>query len=388
MNYIIDFYKELDTLNLIIFWGIIIVIILLLIFSFILISKNQKLKKLVNNQIKDEEEIPIKKEENIEAKTNVKNEEMNSSTILKESSNKEINRENKFQNIETEKQFVAEEHVMEYSKDLFSLSNIKKVNEYEEEKTSYDIKYDNTPVTTMPTAPYQRNVLREMSLSQTSPIGINKPIQKEEKKMTLVKDLEETLNAEPTEIFKEETKKINNEVKINLITEEKSSPRKTEIFTENKSTTTEHKETKEEKNKKLSNINNNTTKNQNDEIPYNQFISSKEKNKKTSSENYLEEVSRKLAEAETIDEIERTNYELKQEEDAIISYKELMEKKDSIKTIDEEDAVISIEELMNRSNQNQESPKEKQEEKKIYNLTEEEENDNFIKELKQFRNDL
>ena len=109
--------------------------------------------------------------------------------------------------------------------------------------------------------------------------------------------------------------------------------------------------------------------------------------KNTNSNNmYLEEVSRKLAEAEIPDEIERTNYELKQEEDAIISFKELMEKKDSIQTIDEEDAVISIEELMNRNNQKTEAQLE--EERKLYNLTEEEENDNFIKELKQFRNDL
>ena len=58
-----------------------------------------------------------------------------------------------------------------------------------------------------------------------------------------------------------------------------------------------------------------------------------------------------------------------------------MEKKDSIQTIDEEDAIISIEELMNHHNQNKEDDK-------LYKLNEEEENDNFIKELKQFRNDL
>lgn len=377
MNFIIEFYKELDTLNLIIFWGIITVIILLLIFSFLLINKNKKLKKLVINKVY-EEDLPIKKEENIEEKTNIKNEEIVSPTITKEQNNNQINEKNNFQNIETEKQFVAEEHVMEYSKDLFSLSNIKKVNEYEEEKTSYDIKYDNNQINKIPTAPYQRNVLREMSLSQTSPIGINKSIPKEEKKMPITKDLEETLNAKPTEIFKEESKKINNEVKTNLITEEKVFPRKTEILNENKPSNAEYKE---KINKNLSYINNTTIKNQNNEMLNNQSISSNEKYKKTSSEKYLEEVSKKLAEAEVKDEIERTNYELEQEENAIISYKELMEKKDSIQTIDEEDAVISIEELMNHHNQNKEDDK-------LYKLNEEEENDNFIKELKQFRNDL
>ena len=60
MNLIIDFYKSLDVLNLIIFWGIIIVIILLLIFSFILINKNKKLKKIVETGSL-QEDIPIKK---------------------------------------------------------------------------------------------------------------------------------------------------------------------------------------------------------------------------------------------------------------------------------------------------------------------------------------
>ena len=380
MNFIIEFYKELDTLNLIIFWGIITVIILLLIFSFLLINKNKKLKKLVVNKVY-EEELPIKKEEDVEEKTNKKNEEIMQSQILEEQNINKINQENNLQNIETEKQFVAEEHVMEYDKDLFSLSNIKKVNEYEEEKTSYDIKYDNKPINKIPTAPYQRNVLREMSLSQTSPIGINKTMQKEEKKPIVTKDLEETFNAESAEKFKEDVKKISNEVKTDLKSIGKTFPRKTEIITENKFNNNEYKEKEEEKNKNLTNINNTTIKNQNNEIIHNESILLNEKNKKTSSEKYLEEVSKKLAEAEVKDEIERTNYELEQEENAIISYKELMEKKDSIQTIDEEDAIISIEELMNHHNQNKEDDK-------LYKLNEEEENDNFIKELKQFRNDL
>ena len=55
-----------------------------------------------------------------------------------------------------------------------------------------------------------------------------------------------------------------------------------------------------------------------------------------------------------------------------------MEKKDSIQTVDEEDAVISIDELIQR----------KKEEEKIYNITEEEATDDFISELKKFREDL
>ena len=70
MNFIVDFYKDLENLDLIIFWGIIVVIILLLIFSIIMINKNNKLKKLVNKKTQKEisddkyEELPIKKEKN------------------------------------------------------------------------------------------------------------------------------------------------------------------------------------------------------------------------------------------------------------------------------------------------------------------------------------
>ena len=55
-----------------------------------------------------------------------------------------------------------------------------------------------------------------------------------------------------------------------------------------------------------------------------------------------------------------------------------MQKKDSIKIVDEEDAIISIEELKKR----------KQEEEKLYNITEKENNSDFINELKNFRSNL
>ena len=100
--------------------------------------------------------------------------------------------------------------------------------------------------------------------------------------------------------------------------------------------------------------------------------------KEIPSRRYLEEVSQKLSEASDLNDIDRTAYELQQEEDAIISYQELMNKKDQIKIIDEEDAVISIDELMNR----------KRQEEKLYNITKEEENNTFIDELKHFRHDL
>ena len=39
MDFIVEFYKELDTINLIIFWGVIIVVFLLLTFAIIIANK-------------------------------------------------------------------------------------------------------------------------------------------------------------------------------------------------------------------------------------------------------------------------------------------------------------------------------------------------------------
>ena len=66
MNIIINFYKELDTLNLIIFWGVIIVIILLLIFAIVISNKNRKLKLLLEKK----EESHSNEKENIEITNN------------------------------------------------------------------------------------------------------------------------------------------------------------------------------------------------------------------------------------------------------------------------------------------------------------------------------
>lgn len=69
--------------------------------------------------------------------------------------------------------------------------------------------------------------------------------------------------------------------------------------------------------------------------------------------NFMSEVSKKLEEASLPSTIELTDYEKKQEEEAIISYKELIENKD-----------------------------------KLYNITDDDEDIDFIEELKSFRNDL
>lgn len=372
MKLIIDFYNSLDTLNLIIFWGIIIVILLLLIFSLIMVNKNKKLKKIVENCNQDEKEIPIKKEE-----------------LTKESIKEEIEEENfiPINNIFLEEQEKPKEEVLENN---YITNSIKKKVEQDvvndkhieiqknDESPKENITIAKPTTIEMPTGPYQRNVLREMSLSQTSPIGINRRIEKEDKNIEIAKDLKDSLNSE-----KQEEYKVKDNFKKTEIYEKSISK---DYYSQNNSLR-ENYQTISKSSTVYPKTNNNGYENYHHQEILNTISEIPKANeKKSSSEIYLEEVSKKLSEAELPDEIERTEYELEQEENAIISYKELMEKKDSIQTVDEEEAVISIEELMNRKNKQemQESSKEI----KLYNLTEKEKNEDFIKELKQFRNDL
>jgi len=365
MDFIIDFYKNLDILNLIIFWGVIIVVILLLIFSIIIVNKNKKLQAIIsnkkneNNENKEFEELPILKTDK-------------SQIIEKNNENKKQDYqplEKNIKEIKEETKFIAEEHVQENDKNTFLLPNIKKVNEIKEEKPNYQPE----PIK-LPTGPYQRNVLKEMSLNQTSPIGIIRKENQKEKEKNKAIELHETLNSEAEkEILNKEivVDKIPT-IKIEKEKHQDESTKQTKIYQEQntkeiKPTVSQKKsyevETYIEKVKPI--IENN---NQNVEKTANQI----------KKEKYLEEVSKKLNESIETDDIDRTENELKQEEEAIISYEELMKKRDSIKIIDEEEAIISIDELMKRNNNKE----------KLYNLTEEEENDKFINELKSFRSDL
>ncbi len=324
MKLIIDFYKELDTFNLILFWGVIIVITLLLIFSIIMIYKNRRLEEIIDKNgldIDENDDLAI-------ARNTYKNEDDNNENNIINTTNTEINiaapdytKEPFFnvpkapivkEEIETkEPTFVAEEHVMEEKQimpipimektsEVFPELVVEKKEEVPEpviEKPPVKVQ---EPVTSTPTTtktestkpmPYERNVLREMRSSQTSPIGITRPNDVREKEYNRAEELNTSLSRE------------------------------------------------------------------------------------TSNRDYLEEVSEKLAKS-TQPEITRTAYEIKQEADAIISYDELMRKKDSIKTIDEEEAIISLDELIKREKDH------------LYNITPEEKNDQFIDELKKFRSDL
>lgn len=441
MKYIIDFYQDLDTLNLIIFWGIIIVIILLVIVVIIL-EKNKKNSK--KNLIKEEihqESIPIK-----EDVPNINEPPVEENKPLNQVSPEDLS-----------ESFNAEEHVIEYHDQYqevpkttdfpFAISSETSGN------LSNSIPEDNVITTKepLPNKPYQRNVLREMSLSQTSPIGIVKNNSHETKVNSLAQELHDSLNVEKTEdeladnqyktdknhtiphinnskIPNSQSSTLSNpEIIINKLPENNQSdsyPHHVEIvdssikineptsITNNRTNQNDYlnttlsstpKQVPSQDEKHFSNKENSITKPYLDDTP-NDYLKTEapsitqnasilesippittntldENSQSQSTSNkstYLEEVSSKLANSQNLDYVDRTEYELKQEEEAIISYEELMQKKDQIKMIDEEEAVISIEELLQKQKRDE----------KLYQLTDEEENDKFIRELKDFRNDL
>lgn len=348
MKYIIDYYKQLDTINLFLFWGIIIVILLLLVFAIIIVNKNKRLKKIIASKSQEIEEskneLAIKNEQlniiennkKIEEQEGKLDEETNSNSILEENidlMNEEIipvtNEDIKLP--KEEKSFIAEEHVINYNHNV----NIKNEVPVKEEKPKTEKKEIE-----IPRVPYQRNVLREMSLNQTSPIGIIKKENAKQEELSNAKELHDTLN------YSEEY------------------PKK-EVY--------ENNYQKEMNNSKE--MINKLYENNNTKID---ITPSLKEEKKEGNTEYLKELSQKLSEAKNIDGIERTEYEIKQEEEAIISYEELMQKKDSIQMIDEEEAIISIDELYERNKQKD----------KLYNITKDEDNDEFISELKHFRSDL
>ena len=282
MKSLIDFYKNLDTFNLVMFWSVIIIILLLLIFAIIITNKNRKLKKLLinnarmNNHIRDNSQ-PIK--DNVEIpiiKNDIPEEKTNPDDMITTPEDPEPKKEEKF---------VAEEHVIAYDNNLFSLPNIEKVSNYEEPK-----KVETTEEKA--TGLYQRNVLRNSYAHQTSPIGIVKTNEPDDKETREASELSNVLNSE------------------------------------------------------------------------------KEDNKV-----YLDEVSKKLSEANN--QVERTDYEIAEEENAIISYQELMQKKDQIEAIEEEESIISLNEFLKEKGKN-----------KVYNISDDEADDEFINELKNFRQDL
>ena len=391
MKLIIDFYKELDVLNLILFWGIIIVITLLLTFSIIMVNKNKKLRQIIAEKypkkISEDEELLNEFDEDLAIKKDAYDEEYEKQDyqqVIEEQENKseanfihdynetkteietlpnlEIkeNISNKYQEINKEENikkdnsldntvkiddidhknikeemennhknqsFVAEEYIMEYNTN--KNNQLDKYN-VENEKKIEPVENINTPKqdAVMPTVskPYQKNVLREMYSNQTSPIGITQKNIEKKQEINKAIDLNNNLNYQKNE---------------------------------------ENLYVKESENRYINPVKKDTN-----------LVIENNRNNYEQKRNYLRDVSQELNKANASSGIKRTSYELKQEEEAIISFKELMEKKDSIQMIDEEEAIISIEELV------------KHEKEKLYQITPEEEDERFVNELKKFRNDL
>ena len=405
MKYIVDFYKSLDTVNLIIFWVVIAVLLLLIIFSSILAHKNREDDEIIDEELDKDETAPeedyddkeiareagkiSRKNKRIERyleddeyddlaikKDNIDTTNEETEDYVREEINnhiddvipeepiyqaepkkveRDIEEDPSFTSIDIpiikepeaikENKFIVEEHVREYNNESFELPNLEKNNIKEETpiiKEEYKepiIEKREEPVkeVIIPTGAYQRNVLREVYPSQTSPIGI---VNKVDEKTEEIKKAEE-LNK--------------------LLTPEKPIVQSRTMINENnyRRQTIEDKPQTTSVPKRVENI------------PVTDYSSTVKKG------NYLEELSKKMAQSAGED-INRTRYELEQEEAAIISYNELMQKKDSIKTIDEEDAIISIDELTRR----------KKEQERVYNITGKENDDEFINALKNFRSDL
>ena len=351
MKLIIDFYKELDTINLVLFWGIILTILLLLIFSLIIVRKNKKLKRIIitkereitesRNELaikqnianeekivikKDEDFLPIKEEKKEITINKIENKDVHNDIYIENTQEEDALKilDDDEEELPIKKEVVIEKEEFPIKEEITETIEEHPIKEEEFIAEEY---VKPTKEIIMPTGPYQKNVLREMSLNQTSPIGITRKEYNQQR---------EILNRERNET-------INN---IEII--EESLP--SETYKNN------YREEMDNSKKMI-----------------NKLYELEQKNN-----DYLKEVSRKLEETAKNNEIERTEYEIKQEEDAIISYDELMRKKDSLKMEDDEDAIISIEELR----------RQKLEKERIYNITKEEENEEFISELKDFRSDL
>lgn len=197
---------------------------------------------------------------------------------------------------------------------------------------------------------------KDKNINLLNEIENKKEIVKEEVKEIKKKEEVEEIEEEKKEIIKEEIKQEPiREEKVNLYNNTKFKPSsvipspigimKEEVkeIVDNKQLEIKFEEPKEE----IEEIE------QEDEKQLEINFNALKGEKKQDNVSFMSEVSKKLEEAAVPSTIELTDYEKKQEEEAIISYKELIENKD-----------------------------------KLYNITDDEEDIDFIEELKSFRNDL
>lgn len=268
-------FSEMDTSDIIIVVGIIFIVIFLICLSSSLMKKNKVLreelknKKNIDNIIMDEDITNNEKIDTYEDINIIKEEKLDENNIIVPNEKVDILNE-------------LNENL--YEDDILSKPEEEGINEILKDLPDND---------TSITAPYTRNVLKNLSASgQTSPVNIGK-------------SAVDVPKVKVTSYVKEEPKY---EVKVEqqkLDFEEKELPK----LEENSSS--------------------------------------------MSNQEFIEEISKRLAEEVEPQTIELTDYEKRQEEEAIISYKELLKVKD-----------------------------------RLYKITDDEEIDTFIDELKEFRTNL
>ena len=292
--YIFNLINDFNTLDVIILIVVIFIFIFLVFLTSSLMKKNKELREALSKNIKnDEEEIPLKKTNsfvkedafvkndvvnnvanNIECINNI---DINSNRNIDTNTNEAVINKNNIDdeiiinNKEIDNKEVDNKLISDIKEEIKLEDNISTMN-----KNDIDEILNKIPVTE--SGPYKRNVLREINTrSQTSPVNIgNVTVEVPKIKVTSYVKKEE---------IPENNKNINTSEDSNNISKSLDDPNNQNNITQN-----------------------NTTQNNKD---------------------YLQEISEKIASELTPHTIELTDYEKQQEEEAIISYQELLKTKDN-----------------------------------------------------------
>ncbi len=292
--YIFNLINDFNTLDVIILIVVIFIFIFLVFLTSSLMKKNKELREALSKNIKnDEEEIPLKKTNsfvkedafvkndvvnnvanNIEGINNI---DINSNRNIDTNTNEAVINKNNIDdeiiinNKEIDNKEVDNKLISDIKEEIKLEDNISTMN-----KNDIDEILNKIPVTE--SGPYKRNVLREINTrSQTSPVNIgNVTVEVPKIKVTSYVKKEE---------IPENNKNINTSEESNNISKSLDDPNNQNNITQN-----------------------NTTQNNKD---------------------YLQEISEKIASELTPHTIELTDYEKQQEEEAIISYQELLKTKDN-----------------------------------------------------------
>lgn len=315
-----DFYNGLDILNLILFWGIIVVTILIIIFLTLYFSRRKNITLNVENE-DDFDDVNVIKLDN----SNVNDQKLSvdSSVIENEDSN----------------------------------LNVKNINEDVLNKVNEEIYLDNDTIK----IPDQKMEVRSEINSNIQDYSKNNDIVIEKKN-----NIESNLEDNNVNIVIEknntiEVKKASDEFLFDELVKKDTNSEKPRAYQKNVF-------------REMNSRNQTSPIGIVRERKTNSIDEYKESLTET-KDSYLENVYNSLSEATVPDKVELTEYEKRQEEDAVISYQELLRKKDTIDYDREEDAVISYGELVSRNS-------------RLYNIREEEEDKEFLSELKKFRKDL